>query len=54
MLLYYCIVQINYLVDFHLQLLEICLSLDVDKSSVDKLTHSDKDSADDQLIIFAF
>ena len=46
MLIYYCVVQINYLVGFAIYLKSIW-SLDVHKSSVDKLAHSDKDSADD-------
>jgi len=36
-----------YSVGFHLQYLKSVWSLHVHKSSVDKLAHSDKDSADD-------
>ena len=50
MLLYYCIVQINYLVRSTLPFamyLKSVWSLNVHKFSVEKLAHSDRDSEDD-------
>ena len=48
MLLYYNIVQINYLVWLPFAIYLKCLwRFDVHKSLVDKLVHSDKESADD-------
>ena len=48
MLLYYCIVQIKLSCRLPFAMyLKSVWSLDVHESSVDKLAHSDKDSADD-------